>query len=328
MGSAQEQWLENDLATAPTNNIIAHLAQAAVLVVGTLQPHMQPLWQALYEDGADLVLGGHWHNYERLAPTDANGARDPIFGVRQFVVGTGGVGRCRLRLDPATSEVRNNTTRRRDEAHTARVELRLAVHPDRGPDVHRLGNGTVHGAPTGPLAPANDFNGDGKSDVSWSNVLGRELPVVHERDADRCSAIALLTVADQAWKVYGTGDYNGDGKADVLWRNSTSGDLYVWLMNGAAIASSGSPGTVADLNWKIVGSGDYNADGKSDILWRNASTGENYLWLMNGTSLASAAASQVSLTSTGRLPAAATTTATARPTSSGATRPAATSTCG
>ena len=30
--------------------------------------HMQQLWQDLYDGGADIVLGGHLHNYERFAP--------------------------------------------------------------------------------------------------------------------------------------------------------------------------------------------------------------------------------------------------------------------
>ena len=31
-------------------------------------------WQALYDAGADLVLVGHDHDYERFAPQDASGA--------------------------------------------------------------------------------------------------------------------------------------------------------------------------------------------------------------------------------------------------------------
>jgi hypothetical protein len=39
------------------------------------------LWDALAAGGADVVLQGHDHDYERMKPID---------GIRSFVVGTGG----------------------------------------------------------------------------------------------------------------------------------------------------------------------------------------------------------------------------------------------
>jgi hypothetical protein len=50
----------------------------------------QALWQALNDHGADLVLAGHDHNYERFSPHAATGTAEPTRGVRSFVVGTGG----------------------------------------------------------------------------------------------------------------------------------------------------------------------------------------------------------------------------------------------
>jgi hypothetical protein len=47
------------------------------------------LWRALADAGADLLLTGHDHTYERFVPMDADGAPDPA-GMTQFVVGTGG----------------------------------------------------------------------------------------------------------------------------------------------------------------------------------------------------------------------------------------------
>ena len=51
---------------------------------------MRPLFQALYNGGADVVLNGHQHNYERFAPQKYDGTADAANGIREFVVGTGG----------------------------------------------------------------------------------------------------------------------------------------------------------------------------------------------------------------------------------------------
>ena len=140
-GSAQDLWLKNDLATAPTNNIIAMWHKPRWSSSGGLT-HMQQLWQDLYDGGADILLGGHLHNYERFAPMNGAGTSDPSFGVRQFVVGTGGAALYGLRHDPADERGAQLEHLRRDEVHAARLELRLAVRPDLRPDVHRFGNRT------------------------------------------------------------------------------------------------------------------------------------------------------------------------------------------
>ena len=51
---------------------------------------MKPLWQALYDAGADLVIGAHDYHYERFAPQDPDGRADARRGLREFVVETRG----------------------------------------------------------------------------------------------------------------------------------------------------------------------------------------------------------------------------------------------
>jgi acid phosphatase type 7 len=51
---------------------------------------MKPFWQMLYHAGADVVINGHDHDYERFAPQDPEGKADPAHGIREFVVGSGG----------------------------------------------------------------------------------------------------------------------------------------------------------------------------------------------------------------------------------------------
>ena len=53
-------------------------------------PSVAPFWDALYAAGADLIVNGHDHDYERFAPQDPTGNRDPGSGIVEIVVGTGG----------------------------------------------------------------------------------------------------------------------------------------------------------------------------------------------------------------------------------------------
>jgi hypothetical protein len=71
---------------------------------------MQPIWQALYDLGADVVLNGHDHDYERFAPQTPAGALDQIAGIREFVVGTGGHSHRAVATPIANSEVQNGDT--------------------------------------------------------------------------------------------------------------------------------------------------------------------------------------------------------------------------
>jgi hypothetical protein len=67
---------------------------------------MQGYWESLYAGGADLVVGGDEHVYERYAPQDPRGAYDPQRGLRQLTVGTGGGSLYEFEGADANSEVR------------------------------------------------------------------------------------------------------------------------------------------------------------------------------------------------------------------------------
>ena len=68
-----------------------------------------PFWEALYAHGADVILNGHRHNYERFAPQDPQGNADP-HGITQFVVGTGGYSHHPFRHQRPHSVARNDET--------------------------------------------------------------------------------------------------------------------------------------------------------------------------------------------------------------------------
>ena len=111
-GGTQEQWLKADLAAHPAQCTLAiwhHPRWSSGTTHGPYQP-VFPLWAALYEAGAELVLSGHEHNYERFAKLNPAGQPDPVRGVRQFVVGTGGVSHYALGPPQPGSEARNDNT--------------------------------------------------------------------------------------------------------------------------------------------------------------------------------------------------------------------------
>ena len=113
--STQVRWLEEDLAANDdeggcTLAYMHHPRFSSGAEHGSYDT-VEPMWEALYEAGAELVLSGHEHNYERFAPQDPSGNADPKGGIRQFVVGTGGGASDYPILEPlANSEVRNDET--------------------------------------------------------------------------------------------------------------------------------------------------------------------------------------------------------------------------
>lgn len=71
---------------------------------------MQEVWKMLAAAKADIVLASHDHDYERMAPLNADGLRDDKNGIRSFVVGTGGAKLTPLFFSRPTTEIRDNTT--------------------------------------------------------------------------------------------------------------------------------------------------------------------------------------------------------------------------
>jgi hypothetical protein len=91
-GSPQMQWLRSELVNQPVNCTIAFWHRP-LYSSGPNRPNtdMREMFRVLHEFGTEIVLVGHEHLYERFAPQDADGRADPARGVRQFIVGTGGV---------------------------------------------------------------------------------------------------------------------------------------------------------------------------------------------------------------------------------------------
>jgi hypothetical protein len=110
-GSEQEQWLRADLAANQSTCTLAywHKPRFSSGQHGN-NTGSQAVWQALYDYGADVVLNGHDHLYERFAPQNPSAQSDPTRGIREFVVGTGGASLYSFPTIQPNSEVRENTT--------------------------------------------------------------------------------------------------------------------------------------------------------------------------------------------------------------------------
>jgi hypothetical protein len=110
--SEQISWLREDLKEHPTDCVLAywHIPVFSSGPHSTEPSTMRNVWKVLYELGADIVLNGHDHVYERFARQDGNGKPDPERGIREFIVGTGGGGVYKFGTIAKNSEVRDNTT--------------------------------------------------------------------------------------------------------------------------------------------------------------------------------------------------------------------------
>ena len=89
----QYRWLRADLVNDPHQCVLAmwHRPRWSSGEHGS-STRMGPVFRLLYDHGAEIVLSGHDHNYERFVPTDADGNMAPTSGITQWVVGTGGAG--------------------------------------------------------------------------------------------------------------------------------------------------------------------------------------------------------------------------------------------
>ena len=174
-GSAQERWLRADLAGRADQCVLAYWHEPRFSsgwhgnAAGPI-----PLWRALYDAGAEIVLNGHDHDYERFAPQTPDGALDQDRGIREFVVGTGGTGLRPWLLVRPHSEARNN------EAHGV---LKLTLYGDRydwefipieGTSYTDAGSGTCHGVkpPEGPPATTLDVRIASAADDAEESASG------------------------------------------------------------------------------------------------------------------------------------------------------------
>jgi hypothetical protein len=160
--------------------------------------------------------------------------------------------------------------------------------------------GNIFGKPPVKTQPAaNDFNGDGKSDILWHSETHDNTAIWFgdngAGDLANEQALQLFNqevngqntgkwdyAKAQGFKVVGVGDFNADGHSDILWQGEALNQTAIWFGNSTINQNGhiqqnkfiGDPTN----GMKIAGVGDFNGDGRSDILWQHPETKKHYIW--------------------------------------------------
>jgi hypothetical protein len=148
-GSPQLTWLKADLAASSAACTVAmwHHPRFNSGASHGNAPETQPFWDVLYQNGADLILNGHEHVYERFAPQNPQQKADSAFGLRQFTLGTGGAGSYSFK-----TTLQPNSDRRGTPNGVLKLTLRSSGYdwnflPIEGQTFADTGSGACHGRP-------------------------------------------------------------------------------------------------------------------------------------------------------------------------------------
>ncbi len=151
-GSPMDKWLQNDLAHDTSSCTLAFMQDprwASNPSGDGGDSTYQQLWQDMYQGGVTALLTGNNHWYERFAPLNGIGQVDNTYGVREFIVGTGGAGLEQPGTEVATSQVLDRST------HGV---IKLTLHAgsydwqfvnDGESSFTDSGSGSCHGKPSG-----------------------------------------------------------------------------------------------------------------------------------------------------------------------------------
>ncbi|HXV85058.1 MAG TPA: PKD domain-containing protein [Gemmatimonadales bacterium] len=153
--SAQLAWLRQDLAASDARCTAAYWHHPRFTSTTRSDDTTLPraAWEALYEAGAEVIVSAHQHHYERFAPQKPGGARDLLYGIRQFVIGTGGDRGESFGPPHPTSEVRDNSSYGVLQLTLDSLGYAWQFVPVPGDTLQDRGTGTCHGPPPASLPP-------------------------------------------------------------------------------------------------------------------------------------------------------------------------------
>ena len=249
-GSPQETWLRNVLATSEAECTVAvfHHPRFSSGSVHGPNTAIAPFWQALYDYGADVVLNGHEHFYERFGMQRPDGTADAVFGLRQITVGTGGRSSYGFATPVSNSDVRGRPY------GVLKLILRDTSYaweftPVAGQTFTDFGSSSCHGAPgtppTLPPPPPPPPPGDGivpvgstsdESSVSRSTItLGRPAGTAAGQVLVASIATnpdATIVPSNPGWTVLRNDVISGAVRQAVYVRVVGSGDptAYQWTI--------------------------------------------------------------------------------------------------
>lgn len=126
----------------------------------------------------------------------------------------------------------------------------------------------------------NDFNGDRKSDILFTNPSTHQL-VYWLMNGQNLIGWAGFTTSAQ-YQAIATGDFNGDGYTDVLW--NAGGTLHMWLNDGKGGFVDKTFLAAPSSGWRVIGTGDINGSGEDAIFWYNPASNQLVYWFVNGAS--------------------------------------------
>ena len=244
--SPQVTWLRADLAASTRQCTVAywHHARFSSGTQHGSNTSIQPMWQALYDAGAELVIAGHEHNYERFAPQTPAGLADSATGIREFVVGTGGASLYPNFTPIPNSEVRNGTT-----SGVLKLTLDAGTYswqfiPIAGQTFADTGSGVCHGPPGGSgvsasqstvsAAPASIVAGSASSTITVTARDGTGSPM---------SGVTVVLSATGSGNAITqpTGTTNSSGVATGTLSSTVAGQKTVSATgNGFGIAQTAS----------------------------------------------------------------------------------------
>lgn len=159
VGSAQNNWLKADLDASQSQCTMAYFHHPLYSSTGgggsggLTYSSVRPLVDLLYQGGVELLLAGHRHFYERLAPMKPDGTRDTVNGTRHIIVGTGGKsGGDETNVFP-TSEARNGDTYGVVKMYLYEDGYAWKFVPIAGKTFTDSGSTSCHGRPGAPPPP-------------------------------------------------------------------------------------------------------------------------------------------------------------------------------
>ena len=167
--SAQVQWLRAILAATDRECAVANMHHPQFTSTDgrySGQWNVIDLWNALYDGGVDVVLASHDHMYERFKPMRPDGTLDPLFGIRQFTVGTGGADLYNLAAPHPNSDGRTNQSNGVLKLSLTGGSYTWEFVPVVPGAFTDRGTGSCHGRPGSNVAPVANAGGPYAGDQS------------------------------------------------------------------------------------------------------------------------------------------------------------------